>query len=1059
MATLLVISSLVPAAIPPRGANLNAQYTETTSIYVRAMRTGWGEAAVLGVQNGTGSGVSVSILVNGTITNSTTTIYNGEFWRLHVHVWNGSTVQAAIGNNISFPVTVPGYKPQPVAPAGIIYAQGSQLFVNGTPIQLFGVDEETGFTYAMIADGLLGWTNPSQYWGNNQLFPSGPSTKIPGVSSVDQFWQKFFQYFLHYNQVAGNATNPKVNVIRLTVVDDTFVPEGAYTVWKNNPTAFWQVFDSMLYWAGRAGLYVVPVLGHIAQRGTSTVETWYDTSTPEFAHHVDLVRAILARYNNNTRIAMWDLWNEPDVNNDVYWASVGGIAAFRAWATTLISDVKPYSSNHLLTMGMCDWTIFPGLPTSFGWEWYFFFNDMPGLDVGSNHYYASAEDLYLISWQTAWHQALNIPEFQGEFGYGKSGGNPLGYGYWPWFAQNAMAQGWSLATMVFLDDGVGPYADYPYLGALPDYPPGGNQTGPNPVASFTYSPSAPTVGQSVAFDGSLSSDSVPITSYAWTFGDGGSGNGVTVNHAFSAAGTYAVSLTITDQNGSSNSTSKYVQVTSSGNPPPTPPSVSTSPATSIGTSNATLNGNLNGLGDASSVSVGFRWGTSPSLAGATNVTVSTRSSPGAFSSAVSGLSGGTTYYFAAWASGDGFVAGSILSFVPTTTPPSVATYAATSKGQTTATLNGYLSALGSASSVAVGFLYDTSSTLSAATNVTATTLTSPGPFSAAVQGLTTGTTYYYRAWASGAGFASGDVQSFVAANPGTSVPQTHTTTGHGSGPTTATLNGSVTSLGSATAVNVGFLYGTSPSLVGAVNVTVGILAAPGNFTLNAGGLYPGLTYYYEAWAEGQGFAAGEILNLTTPWSIPPPSPGVLGVTYDVQGQTLDVFFSESMNRSSVEGALVFSPLVSYQSTWINDSYLRIYLDAPLTVDAEYSLTIKPSAQGAEGLTMDDPFVFRFAVPAATPSMADAGWTAWLPWITVGLATGCVLALVLFLRGRRKLRVLRQTTRTLTSRIEELRAANARLTPRTGANTGLRPVPVRRTVLKPIPRTDPRAENP
>ena len=58
-----------------------------------------------------------------------------------------------------------------------------------------------------------------------------------------------------------------------------------------------------------------------------------------------------------------------------------------------------------------------------------------------------------------------------------------------------------------------------------------------------------------------------ITSYAWTFGDGGSATGVTATHTYAANGTYTVNLTVTDSNGMTNSTTVSVKVAS----PPTPP--------------------------------------------------------------------------------------------------------------------------------------------------------------------------------------------------------------------------------------------------------------------------------------------------------------------------------------------------------------------------------------------------------------------------------------------------------------------------------------------------------
>lgn len=55
----------------------------------------------------------------------------------------------------------------------------------------------------------------------------------------------------------------------------------------------------------------------------------------------------------------------------------------------------------------------------------------------------------------------------------------------------------------------------------------------------------------IRFDGSRSSDpdnNLPLT-YAWTFGDGGTGTGATPTHVYATAGTYSVSLSVTDAKG------------------------------------------------------------------------------------------------------------------------------------------------------------------------------------------------------------------------------------------------------------------------------------------------------------------------------------------------------------------------------------------------------------------------------------------------------------------------------------------------------------------------------
>jgi PKD repeat protein len=77
-------------------------------------------------------------------------------------------------------------------------------------------------------------------------------------------------------------------------------------------------------------------------------------------------------------------------------------------------------------------------------------------------------------------------------------------------------------------------------------------------AAFTANPAGPEVGQTVLFDASTSQGS--IVDYRWNFGDGSGGSGRAAQHAFSAAGTYVVSLTITDPYGRTATTSQTFTV-------------------------------------------------------------------------------------------------------------------------------------------------------------------------------------------------------------------------------------------------------------------------------------------------------------------------------------------------------------------------------------------------------------------------------------------------------------------------------------------------------------------
>jgi PKD repeat protein len=71
-----------------------------------------------------------------------------------------------------------------------------------------------------------------------------------------------------------------------------------------------------------------------------------------------------------------------------------------------------------------------------------------------------------------------------------------------------------------------------------------------PVASFTETSETVDTDEAIFFDASDSSDpDGTIVTYSWDFGDGATGNGVSVQHAYSEDGIYTVILTVTDDDG------------------------------------------------------------------------------------------------------------------------------------------------------------------------------------------------------------------------------------------------------------------------------------------------------------------------------------------------------------------------------------------------------------------------------------------------------------------------------------------------------------------------------
>lgn len=135
-------------------------------------------------------------------------------------------------------------------------------------------------------------------------------------------------------------------------------------------------------------------------------------------------------------------------------------------------------------------------------------------------------------------------------------GGESAYGQPTAIAPNSEVQKGNTYGVLALELGDGWYT-WNYI-SIPSRPwsDGGTATCANPYA--TYAPIArpggpypDTAGMVLTLDGSASSDpdgNLPLT-YAWDFGDGASATGVQPTHAYAAAGSYTVTLTVTDATG------------------------------------------------------------------------------------------------------------------------------------------------------------------------------------------------------------------------------------------------------------------------------------------------------------------------------------------------------------------------------------------------------------------------------------------------------------------------------------------------------------------------------
>lgn len=90
-----------------------------------------------------------------------------------------------------------------------------------------------------------------------------------------------------------------------------------------------------------------------------------------------------------------------------------------------------------------------------------------------------------------------------------------------------------------------------------------------PVADFTFSPETGGFPLEVTFDASLSYDpDGQIDRYEWDFGDGSTGEGITMTHTYQNAGTYTIDLLVVDNNGAGARAQKTIEVLEISNEPP-----------------------------------------------------------------------------------------------------------------------------------------------------------------------------------------------------------------------------------------------------------------------------------------------------------------------------------------------------------------------------------------------------------------------------------------------------------------------------------------------------------
>jgi uncharacterized protein (TIGR02145 family) len=341
------------------------------------------------------------------------------------------------------------------------------------------------------------------------------------------------------------------------------------------------------------------------------------------------------------------------------------------------------------------------------------------------------------------------------------------------------------------------------------------------------------------------------------------------------------------------------------------PVLTTTPVTSIKSTTATSGGTITSDGGDVIVASGICWATTsnPTISGS-NTTDGTTT--GSFTSNLTGLTASTTYHVRAYATNSaGTAYGNDVSF-STITIPTLTTTPVTLITATSAISGGNITANGGDPVTISGICWATSTNPTIANSKT-TDGTIIGSFTSSLTGLTQGTIYHVRAYATnGAGTAYGNDLSFTAFG----VPVLTTTDVTSITATTAVSGGNISSNGGSAVTVSGICWATSlnPTISNS-KTTNGALT--GSYSGNMTGLIMGTTYHVRAYAtNAAGTAYGNDVSFNT-LGIPTISTTAvssIAATTAVSGGNISANGGASISASGVCWSTSANPVITDSKT-------------------------------------------------------------------------------------------------------------------------------------------------